>query len=71
MGNAHAWRHRHGLGHPCPTGCIYCQMRPKEGDPGERRKNYANKTSRGRHTPRGKQNNKKHGSKAKIKLGVQ
>ena len=45
-------------------------MRPKEGLPGERHKNYENKTSRGRHTPRGKQNNKKRKS-PKIKLGIQ
>lgn len=70
MGNAHAWRHRTGRGNPCPTGCLYCKMRPKEGEPGERHKNYANKNSRGRHTPRGKQNNKKRKS-PKLKLGIQ
>ncbi len=59
MGNAHASRHRRGLGKPCPTGCLYCAMRPKEGLPGKRRKNYANKTSRGRHTPKGKNANRK------------
>jgi len=70
MGNAHAWRHRHGRGKTCPTGCLYCLMRPKEGEPGSRRKNYSNKTSRGRHTPKGKQANKKRKSQ-KLKLGVQ
>jgi len=59
MGNAHAWRHRHGLGKPCPVGCIYCTMRPKGGAPGKRRKNYTNKISRGRHTPKGKRANRR------------
>lgn len=40
MANAHAWRHRNGRGRPCPTGCIYCKLRPKDGK-GD--KNYRNK----------------------------
>ena len=59
MGNAHAWRHRKGRGKPCSSDCLYCKMRPKEGEPGSRRRNYANKTSRGRHTPKGKNANRK------------
>jgi len=53
-GNAHAWRHRHGLGKPCPTGCVYCAMRPKSGEPGSRVRHYINKTSKGRHVPHGR-----------------
>jgi len=34
-------------------------MRPKDGPEGKRRKNYANKTSRGRHTPKGKRANRR------------
>jgi len=37
MGNAHAWRHRHGRGKPCPSGCKFCAARPSVGD-------YANST---------------------------
>jgi hypothetical protein len=39
MGNAHRSRPR---AKPCPTGCIYCAKRPKEGPPGHRQKNYDN-----------------------------
>lgn len=31
MANAHAWRHRNGYGNACPTGCMYCKNRPKDG----------------------------------------
>lgn len=70
MGNAHAWRHRHGRGKPCSSECLYCKMRPKDGPPGDRHTNYANKTSRGRHVPRGRQQNKKRKS-PKLKIGPQ
>lgn len=47
MGNAHAWRHRNGRGNPCPTGCIYCKNRPKDGL-------YSNKNGHRRNTRRKK-----------------
>jgi hypothetical protein len=47
MGNAHAWRHRSGRGLPCPTGCIYCKNRPKDGL-------YSNKNGHRRNTRRKK-----------------
>jgi hypothetical protein len=52
MANAHAWRHRKGYGHPCPTGCIYCKDRPNKGlytnknghrrNPGQKKKGRRN-----------------------------
>lgn len=56
MSNAHAWRHRSGRGRPCPLGCIYCKLQPKDGQGG---KNYNNKTGHRRNIYKSKKSQRR------------
>jgi hypothetical protein len=55
MGNAHAWRHRHGRGKPCSSDCVFCKSRPSEGK-------YKNRNGH-RHNPAAKKSGKRHEAK--------